>query len=241
MHPPLKFLIFGVTALLPLALGDSVAPPSNDKRHSDRVDFAQPAAVRIPRLAPIVIDGRLAPGEWDGSYETTLSDGARLWLRHDDEYLYLGLRLASQGFPSVCITAGDTLRILHSSAALAAAVYVKSGASWQQRKPFAMAMRSGDTSSAGKAAQRKYLAAERWVASNQAMSGTEREMQLALSLIDRKDFRLAIGVYTSSTGGAMPWPAAVADGCTALKTVQGWLPNELVIDIAKWSRLVLAP
>jgi hypothetical protein len=200
---------------------------------------AQRASVEIPRLPAAVIDGKLSPGEWDGSYATTLPNGIRLFMRHDGDHLYLGLRLTSSGFPSLCITSGDTLRVLHSSAALASATYARSGSSWQMRKPFVFAMRSGDVGETGKAAQRAYLATERWVASNQAMSGTEREMQVSLSLVDRNDLRLALGIYTSSNDGAVAWPAAVSDGCTSLKTVQGFLPDQLVIDRTNWARLVL--
>jgi hypothetical protein len=202
---------------------------------------AQAAALRVPRMSPVVIDGKLSPGEWDGSREITLTDGSRLMLRHDGENLFVGMRLSASGFPSLCVANSDTMRVLHASAALVDSRYERSGVSWVQRSKSEIAMRSGDLSSVGKAAQRDYLGARGWLASVQAMSATDREMQVSLRLVDQKDPRIAMGVYVMSSDSAIPWPTDVADGCTALKSIQGFLPREMALELGKWARLELLP
>lgn len=199
----------------------------------------QPPEIRVPQRSPAVIDGRLSPGEWTGAYETDLPNESHLWLQHDGAYLYLAVWPPSTGYPSVCVTVGDTIRVLHASAALASSVYTRDGAHWTQRKPFTFALRSGDIGPAGQTAQRSYLAAERWVASNNAMSGVEHEMKWSLSLMDRHDLRLALGVYVAAGDQVAGWPSGASDGCTAAKTVQGWLRPERDLNFTQWTRLTL--
>jgi len=193
--------------------------------------------ISVPRGSAATIDGRIDPAEWAGSFETTMSDGSRLLLRHDGQSLYLAIQAKSAGFPSVCVQRGDTVRILHSSAALSAAVFVKSGNDWTLRQPFVFAMRSRDTSAAGKAAQTDYFAAQHWVATNSAMSRTEREMRISLDLFDPSDRRFALGLYVEAADKGVAWPTNHDDGCTATKTVQGFLPATLGFQTDGWARV----
>ncbi len=129
------------------------------------------------------------------------------------------------------VARGDTTRILHASAAVGDAVYVGQGL----RSEFKFALRTTDTG----AVQRAYLAEHRWVATNQAMSRTDREMQIDLELLDRTNRRLALGLYRMPGDSSIAWPAGLADGCTATKTVQGYLPPSATFEREKWVRLIL--
>jgi hypothetical protein len=202
---------------------------------------AQPE-LRVPKLRAPSIDGRIGDGEWGGSVEAPLSDGGRVLMRHDGAHLFVAVRSPKRGFESACVTRGDTVRILHASAAVADAIYVRASSDWQQRQPFgAFALRSGDTTAANRAAMRAYLDAHRWVASNTAMSGTDHEMQISIDLIDTTIPRLALGYYTETDNASTAWPAGHADGCTALRTVQGFLETTLVFRPDGWARLTLLP
>lgn len=202
---------------------------------------AQPE-LRVPRLLAPQVDGRIGDGEWGGSAEAALADGGRVLMRHDGTHLYVAIRSPKRGFQSACVTRGDTVRILHASAAVADAMYVHASSDWQQRQPFgAFALRSGDTTAANRAAMRAYLDAHRWVASNTAMSETDHEMQISIDLIDTTIRRFALGYYSETDNVSIAWPAGHADGCTASRTVQGPLATTLVFRPDGWARLTLLP
>jgi hypothetical protein len=198
--------------------------------------------VSVPKGEPVVIDGRLSPAEWNGAFRARMTDGSEVLLKHDGNYLYLAVRGASEGFPSLCVAQADTIHLLHASAALASAAYVRSGATWSLARKFgAFALRSPDLGPAGKAAQAEYLRANRWVASNEAMNRRDHEMQIALTYFDSADRRLALGVY-KEPDASDHWPASAIDGCTSTRVVQGWLTTDpIAITTSQWARIVLAP
>jgi hypothetical protein len=205
--------------------------------------LAQQAEVRVPPLAAPRIDGRMGHEEWARSVELTLSDGSRVLMRHDGAHLYIGVRMSRRGYPSLCVEHGDTIRVLHSSAALADAIYVRAGDTWAIGRAFGaggFALRSGDTTAANRAAMRDYLTSHGWVASNSAMSDTEREMQIDLRLIDTSPARMALGLYIEAPESSTAWPEGHTDSCTETKIVQGWFPKTpLTFRPDGWARVTL--
>ena len=199
------------------------------------------ARILVPRGTPPIINGRISNEEWAGSAESRLSDESRVLLRHDGRFLYVAVVGAKPGFPSVCVSRGDSVRILHSSAALGSALYVRDGDEWQQRQKFTFALRSGDVGETGMKAIADYVGANGWVASNSSMSVSQREMQISLSMLDERDPRLALGYYVANDGPVLAWPQNAEDGCTAAKTVQGWLPPSLGFRSDGWARLTISP
>jgi hypothetical protein len=199
----------------------------------------QQAAIAVPRGRPPVIDGRIAAQEWNGSFEAVMPDGTELKLRRDDAYLYVAVHGTRPGFPSLCVTRGDTTRVLHASAALGDALFTGAGSSRRLVAPFAFEMRSAESGDALAVAQARYLVSHRWVATNNAMSTTDREMKVDLALFEPNDARLAIGFYTMATDSVSVWPAGANDGCTAAKVVQGWLPPAIEVRPRSWALLAM--
>jgi len=197
--------------------------------------------ITVPRGSPPIINGRISTDEWAGSAEARLSDESRVLLRHDGRFLYIAIVGTKPGFPSVCVARGDSIRILHSSAALGSALYVRDGDEWQQRQKLNFSLRSGDVSETGMKAIADYISANGWVATNSAMSPSQREMQISLSMLEQGDPRLSLGYYLANDGPVLSWPAHADDGCTATKTVQGWLPPTLAFRTAGWARLTISP
>jgi hypothetical protein len=52
---------------------------------------------------------------------------------------------------------------------------------------------------------------------------------------------LALGYYLANDGPVVRWPQSADDGCTALKTVQGFLPASIDFQPDRWERLAFAP
>lgn len=202
-------------------------------------DLLGQLSVEVPRGLGVTVDGKLGPEEWAGSVERRLADSSQLFLRHDGSFLYVGIRSRSAGFPSLCATRQDTVRILHSSAALATGTYVGPMTASRLVIPFGrFVLRGKDTSASRRAEQKSFLDANHWIANNSAMSDMEWETQIAISLFDEANPRIALGFYRARSDDSISWPASVRDACTSLRTVQGFLPtNSVSFQIAEWARL----
>jgi hypothetical protein len=81
-----------------------------------------PRPVSIPAGRAALADGRLEPGEWADARELAAAPGVRLYLKHDEQFLYLAVVRAPQAFFGVnlYLGAGETADYLnlHASAKL---------------------------------------------------------------------------------------------------------------------------
>jgi hypothetical protein len=200
----------------------------------------------VPRGAAPVIDGRIDDAEWKGAAISTLPDGSTLRMKHDDAHLFLAISAAQSGFPSVCIATGDTIRVLHASAALGSVAYTRAGDVWSTRETaFVYGMRTTDLTDKARGERREYLARHGWVGSTFRMGdGRAQEMQISLDLVSKTP-AIALGYFvmgTGSTGSVVAWPASMppADGCADAELVRGAVPPQLRFAPASWVTLSLA-
>ena len=187
--------------------------------------IASSSPIKVPRGPAPVIDGRIDSIEWQGSAVEQLTNGLTIRLRHDGQHLFLGVSSTEEGFPSVCALQGDTIRVLHASAALGAVAYRKSGESWSSRDTaFVYAMRNTALTDQAREERRAYLARNRWLASTARMGNSrQHEIQVSLGLLDPGP-RVALG-YFRMQGAPVTWPTTLAgagEGCGALKLLQGY-------------------
>lgn len=187
-------------------------------------------ALKVPRGPAAVIDGRIDSAEWRGAAVERLPNGLTVWLQHDGKFLSLAVSSGSQGFPSVCAVQGDTVRVLHASAALGSVAYVGSGDDWTRRDTaFVYEMRSPDTTPTAREERRAYLARHRWVASTFRMGGGQaHEFHISLGLLDsgQRAPRIAIG-YFRTEGAQVAWPdslVSAGEGCADLTLIRGYVP-----------------
>jgi len=202
--------------------------------------------VSVPRSRAVVIDGTLEEAEWRGSAVIKRPEGEVL-LRHDGKYLYIGVRTARRGFPSVCVMRGNTVRVMHASFALGDVVYAKKDASWKLGAPFdweppTRALR-GDRDPQGA----RFLAERGWLGSTVPMGNPRHtEMQIALDQLDPRDLRLSVAVFMEDEGRGeqiASWsragPRAVRDGCANDRLVRGYAPERLSFRKNAWTRVRL--
>lgn len=196
--------------------------------------------VRVPRGAAITIDGKADDAEWRDAVSQPLSNGGTLWLKHDDRFLYLAVRTAASVYPSVCVQRGDTIRIVHASAALGIGVYTRSGSAHALAAPFTFGMRNVGTDAAAIAERRAFLVANGWLASTVRMGNErDREMQIPIAFMQPGAARLGLGLMQMSTDGVLVWPVPLTDACGATKMVQGFLPERAEFNTALWAELVI--
>lgn len=207
---------------------------------------AEPA-VEVPRVTPtaVVIDGVHDRAEWASAAVVRLSDGTTLRLQHDGRHLFVGIVAAQTGFPSVCTGRGDSVQVLHASAALGSVTYTRAAGVWTTRDTaFAYGMRNPDTTDQARQERRAYRARHGWVSSTFRMSrGLTHEMQISIDLLDRVP-RLALGYFVTGaadTWSILPWPSSMplAGDCGDSELVRGRVPARLHFAPESWVELRL--
>lgn len=204
------------------------------------------ATISVPRSAAVVIDGTLEEAEWRGSTVVKRPEGDLL-LRHDGKYLYIGVRSARRGFPSVCLMRGSTVRIVHASFALGDVIYAKRGTKWQLGAPFAWESPERPLGSGGDQRRARFLAERGWIGSTVPMGNPRHaEMQIALDQLDPRDPRIRIAFFMEDAGQGetiASWSrsrsGAPRDDCANDRLVRGYAPERVTFRKAAWMKLRL--
>jgi hypothetical protein len=205
-----------------------------------------PPTITVPRTTEsVTIDGHLDVTEWRGAVRARWTDGNSMRLQHDGNFLYVAVESPRSGFVSLCHADGDSVRILHASAALGSVRYGRSGVTWSSRDTaFAYGMRNTDTTAAAREERQSYLAQHGWVSTTVRMSGGQRhEMQLALEHLGRAP-RIAVAFFVIGTADSFSiqrWPddLSAQDGCNDAQLVRGYVPQGLRFDPTGWAELRL--
>jgi hypothetical protein len=198
--------------------------------------------VRVPRGQSPTIDGTFSADEWASARQEALSDGSELYLVHDREYVYLGLRSSARGngVVSICLDRGQEVAVLHSSAALGTALYEPDGEEWQQTRPFAWQCRRTDNSTAAQQERDRYLEQEGWVANNGNM-GTPEEVEYQIAMPEG-GLRLAVTYLgPPNFNSVAAWPASLNDGCRSRQLITGPIPQRRAFAPGTWMTLQASP
>ena len=54
--------------------------------------------IAVPRGKPVLVDGKLGPGEWGDARRVVASDSVAIYLKHDARYLYVAVQPAAAAF-----------------------------------------------------------------------------------------------------------------------------------------------
>ncbi len=201
------------------------------------------SSISVPRSRAVVIDGTIEEAEWRGSAVVKRRDGEML-LRHDGKYLYIGVRSARPGFPSVCLMRGNTVRVIHASFALGEATYAKKNATWQLGAPFEWEPPARAVGSDRDPKRIRFLTERGWVGSTVPMGNPRHaEIQIALDQLDPRDLRISVALFLEDVGRGeeiASWsPARVRDGCANERLVRGYAPQKLTFRKNIWTRVTL--
>jgi len=214
---------------------------------------AEPAEARQGRRVPlevprvtseVVINGRLDAAEWERAVGRTLPDGTTLRFQHDGRHLFVGIAAARSGFPSLCLARGDSVRVLHASAALGSVSYAPAGQAWATGDTaFTYGMRNPDTTSQARRERDAYLARHGWVSTTFRLSGgMAHEMQIAIGL---RVPSVALAYFVplpNNTWAIESWPLPGEPlGCAQPELVRGLVPQRLRFRPAEWENLRLLP
>ena len=218
-------------------MASPVADASHDPVTPDHVGTTTSGrAVNVPLGLSPILDGVLEPAEWDGALQDNMSDGSELFLMHDGEYLYAGIRASAKGsgVASICIDRGEQVSVLHSSAALGTAIYEEDGTEWQQIQAFSWRCRSTGKSAAAQDERSEFLQAEGWLANNGRMGAPEEvEYQIAMP---EGALRLAMAFLgPPSFDSVAAWPQDLGDGCQNMELLTGPIPERMQFSPQTWT------
>jgi hypothetical protein len=158
-----------------------------------------------------VIDGTLSPGEWEDARVEYFFEGSELLWMQSEDYWYIGIRADTPEMivVNIFIKRGDTINILHASAALGTAAYQKEGDSWMLTQEFTWSCRDTSESAEALAERAAFLEAEGWVSTNTYIGNlNESEFQ-----IERQEDSLRVAVTFMIVPGNSPtfWPTSLTD------------------------------
>jgi len=198
-------------------------------------------ATLIPEVSqdnPPLIDGTLSPGEWDGAREESFKNGSQLFLQTDSKYLYLGIRSNSAGMlmGNVFIQSGDTISILHISAALGTAIYQQGTEGWHLIQDFNWQCRDAGNSQAALDERRAFLEQSGWLGSISYM-GIPEELEYQIELTAEPMYLFVVFENVDYAGLKFIWPTQVEDHSGEL--THGDSTSNLSITTEGWAEITV--
>ncbi len=188
-----------------------------------------------PRAQPPKIDGKIGEREWEGALRVALEGGGELLFEQDGTYLYVAIRTEKPGIASVCVDRGNTIAVLHASAALGTAEYHLEHTSWMRAKAFDWLVRDTSGSSSSRKVRQQFLASDGWYANTTSKPSTEREFQISLALAAEKGrIPLAIAVLATGDDSIAYWPEDLSDDCRNPDLIFGKTPDTFEFVPARW-------
>ena len=189
-----------------------------------------------PQGISATIDGVFASGEWDNALTTELANG-ELLLMHAGGYLYLGIRSDKLGLGSVCVSWDDEISILHSSAALGTATYVKADEGWQKTRNFSWTNRAISNSQQALEERREHLESENWLASNGLM-GNYNEMEYQITMSNDKVHLAVTYLLSPDYATSDFWPDGLGAGCRDFEPLQSDPPETVYFAPETWMTVI---
>lgn len=192
----------------------------------------------IPAAPAPMLDGNIDNGEWEKSLRQDLAGGGHLYLQHHGDYLFVAMHGVASGWGHVYVLDGDSLRVLHASAALGMAVYHQvNEIPSPLKRAFVWEMRDPALTAPAKAARTAYLDKHGWVATIGGM-GTPAvvEYQIEKRLLGSASV-LAV-VYAATPEDPLFWPASLQDATLDADLVRGDPPAMLTFNINHWQAVI---
>lgn len=188
----------------------------------------------IPATPAPMLDGKIGDGEWEQALKQDLTGGGHLYLQHNGDHLYVAMHGVEPGWGHVYLLDGDSLRVLHASAALGMAVYTKgSDLSSNLSRTFVWEMRDPELTATAMATRTAYLEKHGWVATTGVMGTPEIvEYQIDKRLLTSASV-LAL-VYAATPENPLFWPSSLQDATLNADLVRGTPPDNLAFDISRW-------
>jgi len=188
-----------------------------------------------PKGTTPVVDGVRAEGEWDDAVRVEFLGGGEMFLKHDDDYLYILIVSPRPGIASVCVERKSGIAVLHASAALGTADYEGRFDKATVKRPFFFELRDTGMSLEAKKARKTFLAQELWFANTTKRGSEIREMQFDLDIAgEHGRIPMAVTWFMFDEGTVAYWPEDLSDDCLNLELIKGNNPSPLEFAPHRW-------
>ena len=186
----------------------------------------------------ISIDGEILEMEWKDAEAYQLNSGVEVYIQLSESVLYVGLKGRSDGWAHVYLNSGDTIWILHASAALGSSTYVRDNNSWRNVSCYNWELRDSEINDEATARMEAYYSKNGWVSNNNAMTKTQSaEYRINLEFFNTGEIRLA-AFYASSAMNPPVFPEGISDATGDQQIVFGNCPDEVTFMPDKWQVIV---
>lgn len=188
--------------------------------------IAHPAAAETP-----TVDGSFGESEWAGAARFELSGGGTLLMKQFGAVLHLGLESANGGIGSVLIERGDSVAVLHASAAIGTAVYRRQDDAWQLTRRFEWCCRGDATGTP--AEQKAHRDKDGWIASNM-QTGAKHQMEYAID-VPADGLRIAVTLLDRADMKKVSWwPPQPGESVLEPVMLTGPLPESVSLNPGAW-------
>lgn len=185
----------------------------------------------------IRIDGVINDNEWKDAKQYDLSGGGRLMMIKNNNELYVALAGTKQAWAHVYLSHGDTVRVLHASAALGEARYVKQNNLWRTIQTFKWELRGKQYSDELIKQQQDHYRQFGWVSNNNNMgNGMTFEFKLDLSRTDNNPAPFSC-VIAEVPLSLHHFPVSLNDNTVLQRLVQGYTPDSLQFNPSSWEKI----
>lgn len=184
----------------------------------------------------IKLDGKISEGERKSAEQHELKNGGKILIKQHDNDLYVALISKERIWTHVYLSDGNTVNVMHASAALGAVLYKKDQAVWRTIDSFKFELRDTTYNDQLISAQDNYYRSHGWVATNGNMAtGKVFEFKLDLTRFPKPTY---LACVMSNYNSEFSWfPATVNDDTLLKRLVQGNTPDSLNFKPDQWKKI----
>lgn len=184
-------------------------------------------------VGKINLDGHIQAQEWKNAQTHSLQRGGTVSIQQDSEFVYIGIKALRSGWTHVYVARGNSVFVLHASAALGTAEYAYDGSHWKLKQQFIWELRDEGLTKEETRRRIEFLKKRDWVGTVNGMHETDQEIILRRSAFDGP---IAV-LHASDAASPHFWPAGLSDGTLHRDLIYGTAPDSLSFDISHWSDL----
>lgn len=185
----------------------------------------------------IKLDGVISDGEWKDAKEYDLTGGGKLMLKKENSDLFVAMVAGKKGWAHVYLSHSDTVKVLHASAALGEALYVKRDNLWRTVQSFKWELRDRVYNDELVKKQQDHYRQFGWVANNNNTgNGMVFEFKLDLSRTDNNPAPFACAVIENSME-VHYFPSTLKDNTVLQRLLQGYTPDSLQFTPGSWENI----
>jgi hypothetical protein len=196
----------------------------------------------VPQGSVVTIDGKIEEKEWQDASAFDLSNGGKIYFKHDGHLIYVGVRGVKPGWSHLYLSEGESsdVSVIHASAAMGKIIYRQDqNKIWQPANDFVWELRDRTITAETQKRMSAYFDKNNWVASNNNMGNpSEIEFKLKPQNASERVFHVAV-VYQADGISPQFFPKTLADDSLNSKLLTGYSTNDLKFNLSQWARINL--